>query len=151
MNSQNLPTFERGVPGGQMRGPYLHYLNPEIFPFHIEVSISNILLWHVVIFLIYRVRFIGNYWRTWDFFYFQRFNNFCSGIATCPVAPGTPPIREGLWCHYVFHGSRPASWCGRALASPRVPWHRVRHSTRKGSGITTCPTAPDPPPYAGGL
>jgi hypothetical protein len=48
-----------------------------------------------------------------------------------------------------------SSWlqtrCRRALASPRAPWHRACHPTGKGSGIATCPVAPDPPPGEGGL
>jgi hypothetical protein len=35
-------------------------------------------------------------------------------------------------------------WCGRALASPRAPWHRARHPTGKGSGVATCPVTLDP-------
>jgi hypothetical protein len=45
-----------------------------------------------------------------------------SGVATCPVPLGPPPDREGLRCHHVSCGPRPASWCGRAMASPRAPW-----------------------------
>jgi hypothetical protein len=46
-----------------------------------------------------------------------------SSTATCPVAPGTPPDWEGLWCHHVYHGSRPAP-------SARGIWH---HHVRSGS------------------
>jgi hypothetical protein len=55
MNSQNLPTPKRGALGGQIWGPDLHSLNPEILPSYIEISISNHLSCHMVIFLIYRV------------------------------------------------------------------------------------------------
>jgi hypothetical protein len=60
------------------------------------------------------------------------------GVATCLVALDPPPSARGLWrhhvwpgrppgkewlpCRHVSHGSRPASRCGRALASPRAPW-----------------------------
>jgi hypothetical protein len=40
-----------------------------------------------------------------------------SVIATCPVAPGLPPGRGGLWRHHVSRGTRPAPWQGRALVS----------------------------------
>jgi hypothetical protein len=49
------------------------------------------------------------------------------------------------------HGSRPASWCGRALASWRVPWHQVSLPIGEGSDVTMCHTVSDPPPSAEGL
>jgi hypothetical protein len=64
MNSQNLPTNKRGALGGQMWEPNLHSLNPKIIPSRVENFISNLLSCHVAIFLIYMVRFIGNYYRT---------------------------------------------------------------------------------------
>jgi hypothetical protein len=45
-----------------------------------------------------------------------------SGVVTCPVPPGPPPRREGLRCRHMSYSSRPSSWCGRALTSPRAPW-----------------------------
>jgi hypothetical protein len=61
-----------------------------------------------------------------------------SGVATCPAAPnpplstrglwrchvrsGLPSSRKGLRCRHVARGSRPTSWCRRALASSRAPW-----------------------------
>jgi hypothetical protein len=45
-----------------------------------------------------------------------------SGVVMCPVALGPPPDRGGLWCPHVSHGSRPASWSGRALTLSRVTW-----------------------------
>jgi hypothetical protein len=106
-----------------------------------------------------------------------------SGTATCPVAQGMPLNWEGQWCRYVSRGSRPRSWCRRALASPRavrsaarqgrdpvslrvprlqtylpVQWSsgvttcgRIHRPVEKGSGVITCPVAPDLPPSAGGL
>jgi hypothetical protein len=74
-----------------------------------------------------------------------------SGVATCPEAPGPPPGGGGLRCFHVSHGSRPASQCKRALVSPCAPWHWVRHPAGKGSGVTTCHEAPNPPLGAGGL
>jgi hypothetical protein len=44
-----------------MWGPNPHSLNPEIIPSRVEISISNFLSCLVVVFLIYRVRFIGNF------------------------------------------------------------------------------------------
>jgi hypothetical protein len=35
-----------------------------------------------------------------------------SGVATCPVAPGTPPDWEGLWCRHVSCDSRPTPSAG---------------------------------------
>jgi hypothetical protein len=70
-----------------------------------------------------------------------------SDIATCPVAPGMPPDRGGLQCHHVSR----CSLQGRALTSPRAPWHRTLHQAGKGLGVAMCPTTPDPPPSAGGL
>jgi hypothetical protein len=69
-----------------------------------------------------------------------------SGIITCLVALSTPPDREELRCHHMFRSSRPVSWCGRTLPSSHALWHRTRLLTRKGSGVTMCPTAPNPPP-----
>jgi hypothetical protein len=51
----------------------------------------------------------------------------------------------------VSRDSRPASRCGRALTSPRAPGNWACHPVGKGSRVATCPTAPDPPPGAGGL
>jgi hypothetical protein len=85
-----------------------------------------------------------------------------SGITMYSVAPGTPPDKEWLRCRHVSCGSRPASRCGRALASPRV----TRPATRQGrapvlpcvprlqthlpvwksSGVATCPMPPGLPP-----
>jgi hypothetical protein len=50
MNSQNLPTPERGALGDQMWGPNPHSLNPEIIPSGVEISISNFLSCLVVVF-----------------------------------------------------------------------------------------------------
>jgi hypothetical protein len=73
----------------------------------------------------------------------------------------------GLWRHHVSHGIGPTTRQGRALESPRVsrlqtrplrekalasPHVRgIRTTVWQGSGIVTCPVAPDPPPCAGGL
>jgi hypothetical protein len=73
------------------------------------------------------------------------------GVATCPVTPGPPLGEGGLQCRHESHGSRPASRCGRALASWRVPWHWASFSTGEGFGVVTCPAVPDLPPGAGGL
>jgi hypothetical protein len=41
-----------------------HSLNPKIIYFHVEISISNhLFVSHESIFLIYKKRFIENYWR----------------------------------------------------------------------------------------
>jgi hypothetical protein len=45
-----------------------------------------------------------------------------SDVATCAVASCPPPSREGLRCHHMSCGSRPASRCGRALVSPHAIW-----------------------------
>jgi hypothetical protein len=74
-----------------------------------------------------------------------------SSIATCSVAPGMPPDREGLRCHHASCGSRPTTRCGKALASRCAPCHWACHPTGKGPGVATCPVAPDPPPSVGGL
>jgi hypothetical protein len=74
-----------------------------------------------------------------------------SGVAPCPVALGPPLDREGFRCRHVSCSSRPASRCRRALTSPRAPWHHAHHPAGKGSGVTTCPAALDPPPGVGGL
>jgi hypothetical protein len=44
------------------------------------------------------------------------------GLQRHHVLSGPPPSREGLHRHHVSCDSRPASRCGRILASPRVPW-----------------------------
>jgi hypothetical protein len=59
-----------------------------------------------------------------------------SSVATCPVPLGLPPGRERLRCHHTSYGSRPASQCGRALASPCAPWL---------SASETCPYVPKVP------
>jgi hypothetical protein len=74
-----------------------------------------------------------------------------SGVTMCPVTSGSPPSEGGLQCHHVSCGSRPASQCGRALASWHVPWHRASLPTRECSGVTMCPTVLDPPAGAEGL
>jgi hypothetical protein len=45
----------------------------------------------------------------------------------------------------------PASRHGRAVVLPRIAWHQTRLPKREGSGVTTCPTTPNPPPNVGGL
>jgi hypothetical protein len=78
-----------------------------------------------------------------------------SDIATCPMAPGTPPDREGLRCCHVSRGSRPAPLAttrqGRATVSPHVPQLQTRLPVREGSDVATCPVAPGPPPGREGL
>jgi hypothetical protein len=74
-----------------------------------------------------------------------------SGVSMCPMAPGPPLGEGGLWCHHVSRGSRPASWCRRALASPRFPWHQACLSAGEGFGVTMCPSILDPPPGVRGL
>jgi hypothetical protein len=72
-----------------------------------------------------------------------------SGVATTPDLPpgtgglwgrhvrlGPSPHREGLRCRHVFRGSRPASRCGRALASSRAPRPLAQE---------TCPCVPKAP------
>jgi hypothetical protein len=71
-------------------------------------------------------------------------------IAMCPMAPDAPPDREGLRCHHVSRDSRPTSWC-RGSGVTSAPWHQARYPAGKGSSVTMCPTAPDPPPSTGGL
>jgi hypothetical protein len=73
------------------------------------------------------------------------------GITTCPVAPAPHPSEGGLRCHHMSCGSRPASWCGRALASLCVPWHWACLPAGEGSGVTTCPAVLKLPPGVGGL
>jgi hypothetical protein len=74
-----------------------------------------------------------------------------SGFTTCLMALSPPPDEGGLQCRHISCGSRPASRCGRALASPRVLWNRARLPTGEGSGVSMCPTVSNPPPGAGGL
>jgi hypothetical protein len=74
-----------------------------------------------------------------------------SGVATCPMTLDPPPGEGGLWCHHASRGSRHASQCRKTLASWHVPWHKARLLTGEGSGVTTCPMIPDPPPSVGGL
>jgi hypothetical protein len=74
-----------------------------------------------------------------------------SGVITCPVTSGPPFGEGGLRCHHVSSGSRHASWCGRALASWRVPWHRARLLAGEGSSVVMCPVVPDLPLSVGGL
>jgi hypothetical protein len=61
-----------------------------------------------------------------------------------PLASDTAPDKKGLQCHCISPRLQTHSWCGRALASPRASWHRARHLTGKGFGVTTCPAAPHP-------
>jgi hypothetical protein len=68
----------------------------------------------------------------------------CARLKSSPIAPDSTPGREGLWCRRVSPRQQTRSRCWRALASPRAPWHRARHSTGKSSSVATCPTAPDP-------
>jgi hypothetical protein len=68
----------------------------------------------------------------------------CARLNSSPTAPDSAPGRKGLRCHRVFPRLQTRSWCWRALAPPRAPWHRARHSTGKGFGVATCPAAPDP-------
>jgi hypothetical protein len=49
------------------------------------------------------------------------------------------------------HSSRPASRCGKALASPHVSWHQSCLPAGEGSGVAMCHVVLDPPPSAGGL
>jgi hypothetical protein len=74
-----------------------------------------------------------------------------SGFVRCPVAPSPSPGERGLRCRHVSRSSRPASRCGRALASPHVPWNRARLPTGEASVVATCPAVPDPSLDAGGL
>jgi hypothetical protein len=62
-----------------------------------------------------------------------------SGVAMCPVALGLPSGRGGLRCHHVSRSSKAASWCGRALESPCVPWYQTRPPAGEGSGVATSP------------
>jgi hypothetical protein len=59
-----------------------------------------------------------------------------SSIATCPMALGPPPGKDELRCCHVSCGSRPASRCRRAQASPRAPWP---------SAYEACPCIPKVP------
>jgi hypothetical protein len=78
-----------------------------------------------------------------------------------------PPARRGLRCRHVPQDTELVSRQERAPESPRVsrlqarplrgkalplPRDRgTRTTAPQGSGITTCPVAPDLPPGAGGL
>jgi hypothetical protein len=68
----------------------------------------------------------------------------CTRLKSNPMAPNSTPGREGLWCHQVSCGSRPAFRCGRAQASPRVPWHQARHPAGMVFGIAMCPHGSGP-------
>jgi hypothetical protein len=59
-----------------------------------------------------------------------------SSITTCPMLPGPPPDKGGLRCRHVSYSSRPASRCGRVLASPRAP---------RLSASEECPCIPKAP------
>jgi hypothetical protein len=75
------------------------------------------------------------------------------GLRHHHVSHGTEltPREGGLLCHHVSSGSRPTSRCERALALPRVLWHRAHLPTEEGSCVAMCPTVPDPAPGTGGL
>jgi hypothetical protein len=62
------------------------------------------------------------------------------------MVPDSALGRGGLRCHRVSQRLQNCSRCQRALALPRAPWHRARHLPDEGSDVTTCPTAPNPPP-----
>jgi hypothetical protein len=74
----------------------------------------------------------------------------CTRLKSSPTAPDSAPGRKGLRCHRVFPRLQTRSWCWRALAPPRAPWHRARHSTGKGFGVAMCHAAPDPLPVREG-
>jgi hypothetical protein len=70
----------------------------------------------------------------------------CTRLKSSPTAPDSAPGRGGLRCRHVSPRLQTRSRCQRALASPRAPWHRARHPLGEGSGVATCPAAPNPPP-----
>jgi hypothetical protein len=90
-----------------------------------------------------------------------------SDVTTCPEALSTPLVEKGLRSCHVARGTKPITQQERALESPRAsrlqahplrgkaqpsPRDRgTRTTASQGSGISTCPMAPDPPPGAGGL
>jgi hypothetical protein len=87
-----------------------------------------------------------------------------SGATACPCGSRPAPDTGELWHRHVPRGTGHATRYGRAsvssrvprlqtrlpvrraLASPRIPWHRAHHPAGKGSGVATCLTAPDPSP-----
>jgi hypothetical protein len=66
------------------------------------------------------------------------------------MAPDSSPGWGGLWCRRVSPWLWTRSWCQRALALPRAPWHWACHQLGEGSGVATCPTALNPPPSTEG-
>jgi hypothetical protein len=74
----------------------------------------------------------------------------CTRLKYSPIAPDSAPGKGGLRCRRVSPRLQTRSRCQRALASPRAPWHRARHPSGEGSGVFTCPTAPNPPPVMEG-
>jgi hypothetical protein len=71
------------------------------------------------------------------------------------MAKKREPLNKANSCENAFlfksYGTRRRTRHGMAPASPRVMWHRAHLSMREGSGVTTCPTVPDPPPGVGRL
>jgi hypothetical protein len=70
----------------------------------------------------------------------------CTRLKSSPTTPDSAPGRGGLRCRRMSPQLQTRSRCQRALASPRAPWHRARHPSGEGSGVSTCPTAPNSPP-----
>jgi hypothetical protein len=69
----------------------------------------------------------------------------CTRLKSSPTTPDSAPGRGGLRCRRVSPQLQTRSRCQRALASPRAPWHRARHPSGEGFGVSTCPTAPNSP------
>jgi hypothetical protein len=75
----------------------------------------------------------------------------CIRLKSSPTTADSTPSRKGLQYHRMSPWLQTRSWCQRSLTPPRAPWHQARRQVGKGSSVTTCRMALDPPPGAGGL